>query len=186
MATQGVCYFTGRGGTRETGLGAYLAERYGLLGGLGLSHEWLSQPHEDQLAILSAQLLEAEAAGVPVIANSYGAYLTLLALFDRPPLKTSVLLLSPVLGKTFLRGTYIRPPGGRRFAAAISSPAPKPAWLGLVMGAEDPGYVPATWDKLVAALQPDHHALLPGQGHSLEKVAVAGLVEVFVERMGEP
>ena len=90
------------------------------------------------------------------IANSYGAYLTLLALFDRPPLKTSVLLLSPVLGKTFLRGTYIRPPGGRRFAAAISSPAPKPAWLGLVMGAEDPGYVPETWGKLVAALQPDH------------------------------
>ena len=31
-----------------------------------------------------------------------GAYLTLLALFDRPPLKTSVLLLSPVLGKAFL------------------------------------------------------------------------------------
>jgi alpha-beta hydrolase superfamily lysophospholipase len=41
----------------------------------------------------------AAASGVPVIANSYGAYLTLLALFDRPPLKTSVLLLSPVLGK---------------------------------------------------------------------------------------
>jgi len=186
MAARGVCYFTGRGGTRETGLGAYLAERYGLLGGLNLSHEWLSQPHEDQLAILSAQLSEAEAAGVPVIANSYGAYLTLLALFDRPPLKTSVLLLSPVLGKTFLRGTYIRPPGGRRFAAAITSPAPKPAWLGLVMGAEDPGYVPETWGKLVAALQPDHHALLPGQGHSLEKGTVAGLVEAFMERMGEP
>ena len=67
-----------------------------------VTHEWLSQAHEDQLAILSAQLSEAEAAGVPVIANSYGAYLTLLALFDRPPLKTSVLLLSPVLGKTFL------------------------------------------------------------------------------------
>ena len=181
-----VFYISGRGGSAGSGLGAYLSERYGLLGGLSLSYDWLSQPHEDQLAILSAQLSEAEAAGVPVIANSYGAYLTLLSLFDRQPLKTSVLLLSPVLGKTFLRGTYIRPPGGRRFAAAISSPVRKPAWLGLVMGAEDPGYVAETWNKLVAALQPDHHALLPGQGHSLEKGTVAGLVEAFMERMGEP
>ena len=95
-------------------------------------------------------------------------------------------MLSPVVGKTVLGGTYIRPPGARRFAAAITSPAPQPTWLSLVMGAEDPGYVPETWGKLVAALEPDHHALLPGQGHSLEKGTVAGLVAAFVERTGGP
>ena len=179
MNASGICYITGRGGSLEKGLGAYLAERYGLFGGLSLTHDWLSQPHEVQLEIVSARLKEAEAAGAPVMANSYGAYLTLLAMFDRPPLAIPVLLLSPVLGKTFLGGTYFRPPGGRRFAAALTEAAPKPAWLGLVMGAEDPGHVPETWNRLVHALQPDHHALLLGQGHSLEKATVAALVEVL-------
>ena len=48
-----------------------------------------------------------------MIANSYGSYLVVLALLDAPTLDTSVMLLSPVLGKAVIGGSIIAPQAAR-------------------------------------------------------------------------
>ena len=182
MSSQGVFYVTGRGGSLVGNLGTHLSERYGLLGGIGLSHTWLRQRHEDQVALVLECMEAAEAYDAPVIANSYGAYLALLAIFSRSGLENSVLLLSPVLGKTVLGGIYHRPAGSKFFAAAIGCPIEKPHLIELYMGDADPCYVPDTWDRLLNALGPDYHALFPGEGHGLRQELVAEVIEQFVRR----
>ena len=174
-----VYLITGRGGSLEWGLGAYLTSRFGAVTGIGLSAEWLRQSHDDQIAAVMKCVAEAEAARAPLIANSYGAYLLLLALLGRPPIDTSVMLLSPVLGKTVVSGTYFRPPDARLFAKAIEGPMPKPRWLEIYMGAQDSGYMPTVWEKLIEALRPDRHALFEGEGHTLSKELVGAQVEAL-------
>ena len=178
-------YITGRGGSLYSGLGAYLSDRYGLVGGLSLSSSWLSHSHEDQIAQVADCLADAEASGEPVIANSYGAYLLMLALLDGPSLGTSVMLLSPVLGKAVIGGTYHRPPGGKSFAAALEGHIAKPSWIELFTGEADPHYAPETWARLGTAIKPDRQEVLAGEGHSLSKDLVAGLVHNFMQRHAE-
>ena len=185
MSSQGVFYITGRGGSLEHGLGAHLTQAYGFVGGLSLSTDWFQRSHEEQVALVRVQLANAAAARSPVIANSYGSYLVMLALLDAPPLRTSVMLLSPVLGKTVIGGTYHRPPGGKSFAAALEGQIPKPSWLELYIGEADPHLAPATWGKLRSAIKADRQEVFDGEGHSLSKGLVAGLVSNFMQRHAE-
>ena len=180
-----ITYITGRGRALQHGLGAHLAETCGLVRGLGLSAAWFRRSHEEQVALVGTQLADAAAARSPVIANSYGSYLVVLALLDAPPLDTSVMLLSPVLGKAVIGGTYHRPPGGKSFAAALEGHIAKPSWLELYIGEADPHYAPATWGKLGAAIKPDRQEVLFGEGHSLSKDLVAGFVSNFMQRHAE-
>ena len=166
----------------ERGLGAHLAETYGVVLGLSLSADWFQRPHNEQVALVRGQLTDAADAGRPVIANSYGSYLVMLALLDAPPLGTSVMLLSPVLGKAVIGGTYHRPPGGKSFAAALEGHIAKPSWLELFTGEADPHYAPETWAKLGTAIKPDKQEVLAGEGHSLSKDLVAGLARNFIQR----
>jgi len=182
MSSQGVFYITGRGGSLEYGLGAHLAQAYGVVGGLSPSADWFQRSHEEQVALIRVQLADSAAARSPVIANSYGSYLVMLALLDAPPLDTSVMLLSPVLGKAVIEGTYHRPPGGKSFAAALEGHIAKPSWLELYIGEADPHYAPATWGQLRAAIKPDRQEVFAGEGHSLSKDLVAGLVRNFMQR----
>jgi pimeloyl-ACP methyl ester carboxylesterase len=167
---------TGRGGSLERGLGGYLASKYGSLRGVALSAEWLTQKYEDQISAVARCICDAESTQAPLIANSYGAYLVLIALMERPPINTSVLLLSPVLGATVGSGTYFRPPDARRFSLAISGFLPKPRWLGICIGEKDTGYMPDVWERLIGSLRPDHHCVFENEGHGLSM----GLVEELV------
>ena len=45
MSSQCVSYITGRGGSLEHGLGAHLAQAYGVVGGLSLSADWFRSSH---------------------------------------------------------------------------------------------------------------------------------------------
>ena len=177
-----VFLITGRGGSLEHGLGAHLSSRFGAVTGISLSAEWLRQSHDDQIAAVMKCIAEAEAARAPLIANSYGAYLLLLALLGQPPIDTSVMLLSPVLGTTVVSGTYFRPPDARLFATAIEGALPKPRWLEIYMGEQDSGYMPDVWEKLIEALRPDRHVLFEGEGHTLSKELIEAQVGAFVER----
>ena len=185
MVCKGVFYITGRGGSLEHGLGAHLAETYGIAGGLSLSADWFQRSHEEQVALVRSQLAYAAAACSPVIANSYGSYLVMHALLDAPPLDTSVMLLSPVLGKAVIGGTYHRPPGGKSFAAALEGHIAKPSWLELYIGEADPHYALTTWAKLRVAIKPDRQEVLYGEGHNLGKGLVAQLVRNFMQRRAE-
>ena len=80
------------------------------------------------MALARSQLADAAAARAPVIADSYGSYLVMLALLDAPPLGTSVMLLSPVLSKAVIRGTYHRPPGCKSIAVEMEGQIAKPPW----------------------------------------------------------
>jgi len=166
-------------------MGAHLAQAYGVVGGLSLSADWFQRSHEEQVAQIRVQLADAAAARAPVIANSYGSYLVMLALLDTPPLRTSVMLLSPVLGMAVIGGTYHRPPGGKSFAAALEGHIAKPSWLELYIGEADLHYAPATWGKLRTAIKPNRQEVFAGEGHSLSKDLVAGLVRNFMQRLAE-
>ena len=185
MPGECVYYLTGRGGSFLSGLGGYLSEQYGNVKGIGLDDDWFLRPHLLQVARVRGLLNEAEVATSPVIANSYGAYLAMLAMLDLPPIATSVMVLSPVLGKAVIGGTYHRPPGGKRFAAALEGHIAKPSWLELYIGEADPHYAPATWGKLGAAIKPDRQEIIAGEGHSLSKDLVAELVRNFMQRHAE-
>lgn len=90
-------YITGRGGDCNTGLGVYLASLNNIFNGISLSNSFLSKDIDSQLDQIFTTIQTNQITHV--IANSYGAYLLLLALMEHKPQDIKVLLLSPVLGR---------------------------------------------------------------------------------------
>ena len=60
-----ITYITGRGGALQHGLGAHLAETYGLVRGLSLSADWFRRSHEEQVALVRTQPADSAAARSP-------------------------------------------------------------------------------------------------------------------------
>ena len=85
----------------------------------------------------------------------------MLALLDAPTLDTSVMLLSPVLGKAVIGGTYHRPPGGKSFASALEGHIAKLFVVELYIGEADPHYTSATWGSLGLLSSPTGRRFLP-------------------------
>ena len=117
--TNKVLYITGRGGDHTKGLGGYISTLVPSYSGISVSIPFLRKNIDDQIAELRIAITN-HGSGT-LIANSYGAYLTLLSLIDFDHQLEQVVLLSPVLGKAMAKDRmyYSRPPASVRVSNAV-------------------------------------------------------------------
>ena len=174
-----ICYVTGRYGVLESGLGEYLATLADEVFGVSLSRELMTAPPLDQVAAVARALERAEGQRAPVIANSYGAYLTLQAMIGRGSLMTRVLLLSPVLGRTATPTRLSIPPLAKRLERAIESGECAAEWLEMHIGEEDEGFNEERFRKVTVVLNCDRAEIHRDEGHSFRKITVASIVNRF-------
>lgn len=92
-----VLYITGRGGSLNKGLAAYLASSIKGFEGIAVDTQFLKRRPLEQVELIRQKIAQDPAR--LVIANSYGAYLVLHALAQiKDFIPENVLLLSPLLG----------------------------------------------------------------------------------------
>lgn len=175
-----ICYITGRYGALETGLGEYFATLADEVFGVSLSRELMAEAPLDQVAAVARALDRAEAESAPVIANSYGAYLTLQAMIGRGTLRTKVLLLSPVLGRTVTPTRMSIPPLAKRLEQALEAGERAAEWLEMHIGEEDEGFDAEQFALVSRRLKSNRTVTYPGEGHSMTKRRVARLIVEFL------
>jgi hypothetical protein len=176
-------YITGRGGSIHQGLGAFLKSRSHQVTGISLAHDFLQAPFEQQLSSIQSEFSRLQQHNIPVIANSYGAYLFLNSLIGVAALQTKVLLLSPVVGTLVSKIGYFKPPyEGRIPAALCDGTLRKPAQLDICCGSLDNQCDLAALATLAKTLHADRYSILDGQGHMIDKHVVAEVVDTFLSQ----
>ena len=172
-------YITGRGGSGIGGLSAYLATLDDDYDVLPIDPEFLQQDIQGQVDS-TREFINLESGNV--IANSYGAYLLLLALVDQPHLSVRLLLLSPVLGRAISeeRMLFSRPPREKTLHQAIADQRlGTPDHLEIVTGAEDEICDPALARQVGEQLG-INVSILPNEGHMLEPASVESALQRFL------
>ena len=175
-----ICYITGRYGALATGLGEYLATLADEVFGVSLSRELMAESPLDQVAVVARALDRAEAQRAPVIANSYGAYLTLQAMIGRGTLRTRVLLLSPVLGRTVTSTRISIPPLAKRLERALEVGECEADWLEMHIGDGDEGLDEERFSKVAVVTSCDRAEIHRDEGHSFRKRTLASIVDRFI------
>lgn len=165
-----ILYMTGRGGSLEKGLATYLKSITGDFDGIAVDVPFLRQSPKEQVDAIHRKL--AEDPQRLVIANSYGAYLTLQALVDLPVPPAKLLLLAPVLGMASAKDRMYmsRPPFTKRLREAfVEGRVTKPNWMRILVGDQDPLYDAEQFAEVGAYFGERVLGVLPGEGHSLDR-----------------
>ena len=173
-------YITGRGGSGVGGLSAYLKTLDDDYGVLAIDAGFLQQDIQAQIDTVREFILPDTAN---VVANSYGAYLLLLALIDQSPSNIRVLLLSPVLGRAISeeRMLFSRPPLEKTLhQAIIEQRLGMPDHLEIVTGQEDEICDPALTRQVGKQLGISI-SILPNEGHMLEPSSVERALQRFLQ-----
>ena len=168
-----VLYITGRGGNLHNGLAVYLSSIVDEFDGVAVSPQFLRQEPLQQVEIIQEKIKEEPTR--PVVANSYGAYLTLLALIDIDVTPDMVLLLSPVLGAANAKDRmyYSRPPLTNRLEAALSNNTLiRPKVTKLIMGDQDELYSPERISTMDSYFGMGTAQIVAGEGHMLSRRVV--------------
>jgi pimeloyl-ACP methyl ester carboxylesterase len=165
-----VLYISGRGGDHTKGLGGYISTIVSSFSGVSVSVPFLRQDLDDQLAEIR-QAINDHGVGT-LIANSYGAYLSLLSLIDFDHQLEQVVLLSPVLGKAMAKDRmyFSRPPAAARLAKAVKERRISlPERTAIFIGTDDELYDPPLLTTFTDIIGERNVYLLEGQGHNLDK-----------------
>ena len=172
-------YITGRGGSGTGGLSAYLKTLDDNYAVLPIDAGFLQHDIQGQIDTVR-KFIQRDTANV--VANSYGAYLLLLALIDQPPSNIRVLLLSPVLGRAISeeRMLFSRPPREKSLHKAIAEQRlGMPSYLEIVTGQEDEICDPALALRVGGQLNIEV-SILQGEGHMLHTTKVSKILGHFL------
>ena len=176
-------YITGRGGSGVGGLSAYLETLDDDYDVLPIEADFLQRDIQGQIDTVR-EFIQRDTANV--VANSYGAYLLLLALIDQPRSNIRVLPLSPVLGRAISeeRMLFSRPPREKTLhQAIIEQRLGMPDHLEIVTGQEDeicdPALARQVGEQLGISI-----SILPNEGHMLEPASVERALHRFLPARG--
>ena len=175
---QKILYVTGRGGRLDKGLAAHLSTLVDDFKGIAVDVEFLRQPPIDQVAQIHEKL-RADPART-VIANSYGAYLTLQALVDFEQALEYVVLLSPVLGVAMAKDRLYmsRPPLTGRLKRAMEEGRVRvPQRMQIVVGDDDELYSPTQFETVSQYFGSNVLKILRGEGHSLSRPCMQSVLQ---------
>jgi predicted alpha/beta hydrolase family esterase len=173
-------YITGRGGSGVGALSAYLKTLDDDYDVLPIDADFLQRDIQGQIDTVR-EFIRRDTANV--VANSYGAYLLLLALIDQPPSNIRVLLLSPVLGRAISeeRMLFSRPPREKTLhQAIIEQRLGMPDHLEIVTGQEDEICDPALARRIGEQLGISV-SILASEGHMLEPSSVERALQRFLQ-----
>lgn len=174
-------YITGRGGCLEKGLAPQLKSIADTFDGIAVDLQFLRQPPLTQVEQIQSKI--AENSDRIVVANSYGAYLTLQALIDLKVTPKKVLLLSPVLGIAQAKDRMYmsRPPlTGRLKEAFESRSLAKPETFKVLMGNQDELYNKEQIDLIDDYFGVGSALILNEETHMLSHTAVKAFIEKYV------
>ena len=168
--TQTVLYITGRGGDHTRGLGGHISTLVSDYRGVSIDVPFLRQDIDDQIKAIRASITEC--AGGTVIANSYGAYLTLLSFIDFEHDVKQVVLLSPVLGAAMAKDRmyFSRPPATGRLKTAVADRRVNlPERSAIFIGDKDELYDPSLLATYAEMMGQEKVFVLEGQRHNLDR-----------------
>ena len=172
-------YITGRGGNHARGLGGHISTLVSNYRGVSIDVPFLRQDIDDQIKAIRAAI--AECAGGTVIANSYGAYLTLLSFIDFVHEVEQVVLLSPVLGAAMAKDRmyFSRPPATARLKTAVAERRVNlPKRSAIFIGDQDELYDPQLLSIYAELMGKEKVFVLEGQKHNLEKKVMQDILDV--------
>ena len=172
-------YITGRGGSGVGGLSAHLKTLDDDYDVLAIDADFLQQDIQTQVNTVR-KFIQLDTANV--VANSYGAYLLLLALIDQPPLNIRALLLSPVLGRAISEERMLlsRPPREKTLHKAIAEQRlGMPNHMEIVTGQQDEICDPELASQLGKQLKIEV-MILPSEGHMLSAEKVSSSLRRFL------
>ena len=181
--TQTIYFLPGHGGRIANGLGQALVTRGFDVVGRETVGEFKKLDFDVQVATVAADLQASFwRDDAWVIANSYGAYLLLLALSSLQVFPGKILLLSPIVGEFTNDRTnmgFIPPYAKRLHELALNGKYPIPKCCEIHVGSEDWQSIP---DNVTAfgALVNAQVTVLEGAGHSLPKAYVAGVLDKWL------
>lgn len=179
---QRVLYITGRGGNHTRGLGGHISTLVSDYRGVSVDVPFLRQDIDEQIKAIRAAITDC--AGGTVIANSYGAYLTLLSFIDFEHEVKQVVLLSPVLGRAMAKDRmyYSRPPATVRVSNAVQERRINlPERSAIYIGDQDELYDQPLLETYAEMMGKDKVFVLPGQRHNLEKAVMQHILNARLE-----
>ena len=174
-----ILYITGRGGSLNSGLAKYLATISENFDGLALDVPFLRQELMDQIEQIADKLREH--TDRTVIANSYGAYLTLQAMIDLDVTLKRVILLSPVLRTAQAKDRmYLsRPPLTKRLREAMEQDRlVRPLEFNIYIGDQDELYHPELEGRFNQYYGAGTFHVLNGGGHMLSQDCVPEILGI--------
>jgi len=173
-----VLYITGRGGDHTRGLGGYISTLVSEYSGVSISVPFLRQAVDEQIAEIRRAITN-HGSGT-LIANSYGAYLTLLSLIDFEHQLEQVVLLSPVLGKAMAKDRmyFSRPPLTKRLSSAIGEKRINlPASSAIFIGDRDELFDVQLLSTYSEMMGEEKVFVLNGQRHNLDKDVMKDILD---------
>ena len=180
---QSIYFLPGHGGHFSNGLGQELVRRGFDVLGRETVGDFKKLDFDVQVETVAADLKASFwREDALVIANSYGAYLLLLALSSLTTFPGKILLLSPIVGEFSndqTRMGFILPYANRLNALASKGLYPIPNSCQIHVGSLDWQSIPDNVTAF-AALVNAQVTVVEGAGHSLPKYYVAGLLEKWL------
>lgn len=170
MTKSKVLYITGRGGDHKKGLGGYISTLVRDFKGLSVDVPFLRQDLDVQIDSIRKAI--SQCSGGTVIANSYGAYLTLLSLIDFDHDTEQIVLLSPVLGRAMAKDRmyYSRPPATIRVHNAVQERRINlPERSSIYIGDQDELFDPELLSTYAELIGESRIYVLKGQRHNIDK-----------------
>ena len=177
-----VLYITGRGGSLDKGLAVYLKSLSNGFEGIALDVAFLRQPPDVQVEHIQSKILED--SNRVIIANSYGAYLTLQAMVGLNSIKNSIVLLSPVLGVAQARDRMYmsRPPLTKRLQNSFfEGDLGRPKRLSVFIGKQDELFCKEQINLLNDYFGKGAVTTLDGESHNLSHTIVKEIVSATLE-----
>jgi len=175
-----VIYISGRGGNANKGLGAWIKSIQPNRIGLSVNQQFLSFEFEKQVQVIQDLIEEFDSQNTLIIANSYGAYLLLQALFKLKQLDSRIVLLAPVMGRGInSKSMYMsRPPGEENIKLSMRSGGLLNAQnISVHIGGHDNA---ETVVNISNKLGIKNVQVLDGEGHSLPKSYIQQLLNNYL------
>jgi len=181
--TNKLFYITGREGSLEKGLAAHLSTLSDDFQGLAVDLPFLRQ--RPLIQIEQVQQLLRQYCDRTIIANSYGAYLTLQALVDFDVVLPKVILLSPVLGAGYAKDRMYmsKPPFTKRLRLALEEQRlAVPKAFSMYIGDDDPLYDPSANGVFNRYFGEGTVTVLPGEGHMISRQMMDRILDGVVNK----
>jgi hypothetical protein len=175
-------YITGRGGDHTKGLGGYLSTLVTDYHGVSVDVPFLKKDIDQQIKIIRNAISDRFVG--TVIANSYGAYLTLLSLIDFDHQLDQVVLLSPVLGRAIAKDRmyFSRPPATARLDKALKTRSINfPKNTSIYIGDDDELFDSELLSKYSEIIGEQRVFVLHGQKHNIDQNVMQDILKTVLQ-----
>ena len=175
-----ILYFLpGRGSSLNGRLGLELQDRGYELHGRVLDGDFAKMSFPEQVDHVASDLRELDGRGIPVVANSWGAYWVLHAHLQNQKSYSKMLLISPILGAVRGEGRMFKPPLSKVMEQAIDQGLFPNMDLTILVGAED-WQSPHDRSRTLCKTTRGRLVVADGKGHDLGREVVIEVLDKWL------